>query len=87
MNRSGKIKLALAIAAIVCFMLAGLAYLQAAASYTLSFSFCTEPGTANAATARCRAPLLYGYAFWALLAAGVVLAVAAIMGRRQRNAA
>ena len=88
MNRSRQINFALSVAAIACFVLAGLAYLQAAASYALSFTFCTEPGALNAATARCRAPLLYGYAFWALLAGGIALAVAAIVrGRRRRAAA
>ena len=88
MDRSRKINLAFSIAAIACFLLAGYAYLQAAASYSLSFAFCTEPGTANAATARCRVPLLYGYVFWALLGSGVVLSVVAIIrGRRHRAAA
>ena len=88
MDRSRKINLALSIAAIACFLLAGYAYLQAAASYSLSFAFCTEPDTANAATARCRAPLLYGYALWALLGSGVVISVVAIIrGRRHRAAA
>lgn len=73
------------IAAIACFLLAGYAYLQAAATYTLSFVFCTEPGTTNAATSRCRAPLLYGYAFWTLLGLGVLFSVVAVIrGRRHR---
>ena len=88
LDRSRKINLALSITATTCFLLAGYAYLQAAASYSLSFVFCTEPETVNAATARCRAPLLYGYAFWALLGSGVALsAVAVIRGRRRRAAA
>ena len=87
LDRSRKIDLALSVAAIACFLFAGYAYLQAAASYSLSFAFCTEPGTANAATARCRAPLLYGYAFWALLGSGVMLSAAAIIRSRRHRAA
>jgi TRAP-type C4-dicarboxylate transport system permease small subunit len=83
-----KINLAFSLASIACFLLAGYAYLQAAATYTLSFTFCTEPGSSNAESVRCQAPLWYGYAFWALLVAGCVLALSAIIrGRRQRAAA
>ena len=88
MDRTRKIDLALSILAIALFVLAGFAYLQAAATYTLSFTFCTEPGTANALTPRCRAPLLYGYAFWGFMLGGVILSIVAIVrGRRRRFAA
>ncbi|KLD73838.1 hypothetical protein FZ025_12555 [Xanthomonas hyacinthi] len=87
MDSSRRISLILSLTAIACFLLAGCAYLQAAASYTLSFSFCTAPGTANMATLRCRMPLLYGGAFWALLAGGTVLSVVAMVRGRRRLAA
>lgn len=86
MDRSHKISLLLPIAAIVCFLLAGYAYLQAAASHSLSFTFCTEPGTTSAATARCRMPLLYGYASWAFLIGGALLSITSIIRERRRRA-
>lgn len=87
LDRSRKINLFLSIAAVICFLLAGYAYLQAAASYSLSFTFCTEPGTNNAASTRCRMPLLYGYAFWAFVIGGVLLSVTAIIRGWHRRVA
>ena len=87
MDRSRKINLILTVAPILFFLLAGLAYLQAAASYSLSFTFCTEPGSGNADSLRCQAPLWYGYAFWALIVTGAALGFAAIVRKRRQRAA
>ena len=87
MDRLRKINLALCLASIACFLFAGYAYLQAAATYTLSFTFCTEPGSSNAESLRCHVPLWYGYAFWALLVVGCVLALIAIIRERRQHAA
>lgn len=87
MDRLRKINLAFSLGSIACFLLAGYAYLQAAATYTLSFVFCTEPGSSNAESPRCHVPLWYGYAFWALLVAGFVLALIAIIRGRHQHAA
>lgn len=85
MDRARKVDLVLSIAAIACFVLAGFAYIQAAATYTLSFTFCNESGTENALSPRCRVSLLYGYSFWVFMLAGVVLPVVAVIRGRQRH--
>jgi hypothetical protein len=85
---SRKINSALVIAAVLSFLLSGGLYLQAAASYSLSFTYCTEPGTSNAESLRCQAALWYGYGFWSFLLLGIALTIIAIVrGRRQRVAA
>ena len=87
MDRSRKIDFLVVFAAIGCYLLSGLVLLRVAAMHTLSFTFCTEPGTANAQTSRCLAPQLWGYAFWLLVGTGAALTVAAVVRARRRRLA
>jgi hypothetical protein len=87
LDRARKVNLVLAITAILSFFMAGGFYLQAAASYSLSFTYCTEPGTSNTGTLRCHLPLWYAYAFWVFLLIGIALTIIAIVRGHRRHAA
>ena len=88
MDRSRKIDFVVVFAAVGCYLMSAVALIQVAATHTLSFTFCTEPGTTNSQTIRCLAPQLWGYSFWCFAGAGIILsAVAVFRARRRRFAA